>query len=200
MVRPGSDGIPSPNEFAGASVEGANDAAFGGDGAIVATGGAGDDEIAVNGGSGRDLIITGIAKFDIGGEIDLAVGAKIGAGLSGGAIEGDEAGVQRADEDSERAGLRRVCGGIAPSGNAAGGYFGSTVGQLELGIELPELGAGSSVQGEYVIVRSAEEENAIDEDRSGFKGSFMVEIFIVTEGAGAERPGNAKLSDVAAID
>jgi hypothetical protein len=146
------------------------------------------------------LIIAGIAQPDAIGEVDLAIRAKIRAGFSGGSVEGDEAGVQSANENSQRAGCGGFSGGRVPCGHATRSDFRGAIGEFEFGIELPKFFAGDGVQRNDVIVGSAEVEFSVDEDRSGFESGFVIEVCVVREGSGAKSPSDFELRDIIAVN
>ena len=146
------------------------------------------------------MVVAGIAEFDTDCEFNFAVFAEVGAGFAAGAIEGDETCVERAEENAEGTGLARRGFGIVPCGDATRGNFGSAIGKLKLRIEIPKFFAGLRVEGEDVVIRSGEEEFSVDEDGSGFEGSFFVEIRIVREGAGMKGPSDFEKCDSGFVD
>ena len=69
-----------------------------------------------------------------------------------------------------------------------------------MGVELPEFCSGRCIQREHVIVRRAEEELAIHQNRSGFEGRAAIQLFIVGKRASSKSPQDLEQSDIVAID
>ncbi len=194
--------IPGPFDFSGTDVHAANDAAADIHFPVVGDGRADDENVLHDSGSGSDLVAASPfgSGHSVSGEVDFAVRTEIGAELAGFAVEGDEAGVERAEENAESAGLAGFCGRIAPSGDAAVGNLGIVFGEINLGIEFPEFFAGCGIEGDNVIVLSREIELAFDQNWSRFESGFADEIGFDVERARAVGPGDFELSDVRAID
>src|SRR6185436_1478107 len=113
IARPGTrrglarpwDGIPGPAQGTRARVEGAHDPALDVDRAVVPDRRAGDDDVAGDGRGRGDLVLAEVAQIDAAREIDLPVGAEVGTRAAGGAVEGDEPGIERGGEDAQPARL-----------------------------------------------------------------------------------------------
>ena len=197
--RPG-DGIPCPTEFSASRVERANDAALEGDCAIVADRGARDDQVLEDGRSRSDLVVARVAQFYAAREVDLAVRSKVGAGLSGGTVQGDQTCIKCPDENSQGARFTSLGTRFSPGRYAARGDFRRAVGQLKLGVKFPKLRASFRIQGDHVIVWSAQKEFSVSEDGRSLKRSFLVEFRIMRQRAGAIGPRGFELGNICAVD
>ncbi len=107
VVRRARNRIPRPHQRTGACVECADDAEFVVDGAVVAHGGAGDDEVVPHRWRRRDQIVAGVARPAALVQIDEALLPKSAHAQSGFRIERDEARIERAEQDAQRARARR---------------------------------------------------------------------------------------------
>ena len=91
------------------------------------------------------------------GQVHFSLGAEVKARLARLAVEGNEPPVKRADEDAEPARLPWLCFGIVPGGDASRGDFGVVLGEVDMGVILPQLLAILRIQRKHVIVWGAEE-------------------------------------------
>src|SRR6267154_4787056 len=200
-VGPG-DGIPGPAHFAGASVQCADDAATNVYFPVIGDGRTGNHQIVGDGGSGGDLITA--APFGsgggVGGEIEDASGSKISARLAGLCVEGDEARIESAEENTQSARLAGLGFGVAPCGDAARGYFRIVTREVYVRIEIPNFFAGSGIERENFVVGRSEKEFVVEEDGSGFKRRFTDESGFELRGASVKGPGDFQLRDIFAGD
>ncbi len=146
------------------------------------------------------MIVPGVAQLYSVREIDFSIHPEIGARLPGRSVQGNQPRVERPDKDPQRAQFPRFGMGFAPSGNTPRGDFRGSVGQLQLRIKLPELRASLGIQSDHMIVRSAEKELSVNQDRRGLKRGFLVEFFVMRQRAGAMSPRDLKLRHVGAVN
>src|SRR5205823_393181 len=104
--------------------------------------------------------------------------------------------VESADENAQTARLSRLGFRVAPCRDAARSNFRVVALQIDVWIVLPPLRAGLRIECDHMIVGSAEEENPIHQDGSGFEGCFLYQPRWGVIGAGAISPCNFEARNV----
>src|SRR6267154_234619 len=144
--------------------------------------------------------VSGFAQFDAAREVELAVRSKVGAGLSGSTVQGDQTCVKCPDENPQGARFTSLGTRFSPDRYPARGDFRRAVGQLKLGGKFPKLRASLRIQCDHVIVWSAQKEFSVSEDGRSLKRSFLVEFLIMRQCPGAIGPRGFELRNICAVD
>src|SRR5258708_25249867 len=190
-VGPG-DGSPGAAQFAGASVQCADNAATNVYFPVIGDGRTGNHQIVGDGWSGCDLIAaTPFGRGGgVGGKIEGAGRGKISARFAGLCVESDEAGIDSAEKNTLGAWLARLGSCVAPCGDAARGYFriGTREGYMRIGI--PNFFAGGGIDGGNFVIGRGEKEFVVEEDGSGFKRRFTDESGFELRSASVKGPGD----------
>ncbi len=190
--------IETPARMPGSRIEGAHHAGGRLDTAVVRDRRTDDDGVADNDGGRRDLEFAGPLQRHAGLDLDLAIGAEIGAGNAGPGVDRDHPRVVGAHENSCAAGGRSGRVVVVPIGDATAIV---TVGRALIGRDLrivpPLLRAAAGIERDDFVEWRAEDQAVFDQERRGLKlgplhhlGRAGVEI------AGAKLPGANQIADI----
>ncbi len=194
--------IEAPARTPGSRIEGAHRAGWRLDAAVVRDRRADDDGVADNDGGRRDLEFAGPFQRRAGLELDLAIGAEIGAGNAGPRVERDHPRVVGTHQDSRAAGGGPGRLVVDPIGHAAAIVaVGRALRGRDLRIVPPFLRAAAGIERDHFVERRAEDQAVFDQQRRGLKlgplhhlGRAGVEI------AGAKLPGADEIADIVRRD
>jgi len=67
-------------------------------------------------------------------------------------------------------------------------------------VELPQFGTSLRIKGNRVAVGSGQEQFVVEQNWSGFKGRFALELSFLLHSAGTIAPGQLQFGDVADIN
>ena len=166
--------IPAPGKLPGTDVEGTHFAARRRDAAVVGDRGTGDDEVADHE-RRRSHFVGGELEWRVPqslAQVDHPQRTEIAAGASRGAVHGEEACVDRRDEDPAPARRARRCLPVEPGADAAIGKIAVIRIAPRFRIEAPALGAGRGVERDQFPERCREIEHAVHHDRRRFEAGI----------------------------
>ena len=193
--------VESPHLRAAACIEGADDAAFHADGAVVADAGAHDHEVAVDRRRGGDHIGAHIADTDALGQVDLAATAEALAGASGVSVQRQQARIERAGEHSPAARNRHVAQfAVLPQAHAARARFRIAACAVDVRVKAPAFLARLRVDGNDDVGGRLQVQCAIGQHRGCLERHLARAGKARATLAGAIQPRKLKVRDVAAVD
>ena len=193
--------VPGPHQLTAAHVERTHHARRLTGGEVIGHTTADDHHIARHQRRRGLLVVTGFDFAHVGGQVDRTLVAEVGAGLASFGIDGDQARIDGRQEQAFDAGAR----GHGLRGRRRGAAVEVTqatatlpVWRAALGVELPALGAGVSVQGEDFAVGGAHVNTVTDLQRRVLV--FSARAIARGNVASTEGPGHLQLVDIAFVD
>src|SRR6516225_6778619 len=196
------DRVPTPAKLPRARIKGAHDAAWAVDAVIVGYRGADNHMLAHN--CRRRGFLVFAASDDVGdavGQVDLPASTETGAWRAGRSIEGEEARINRRQEDAATTSLAFVFATVGTQRDAAiDEAFGVGRVQVDLRVEAPLFSAVLWVESDHPIERRCQIHRALDDDRSCLELALAATITAVGNIAGVVFRSLLQLCDIAPVD